>query len=407
MKKIWLVTVGEPSHIDNGLRLHRTGLLASSLSKKGFQITFFNSTFSHQEKRQRFKKSKIIEYSENLNLGFMYGRPYKKNVSFNRVLSNKDNSLEFRKMTLTTSKPDLIICAFPILGLIKEVARYADKNKIPWIIDIRDFWPDVFLEILPKYLIPLARLFFLKFLNDLKSSLIKADAIISPFDGTKEWLNNQYKKIQFLEKYQTIPFTYPRPKKGANVNQNIRDIIDESSNCVITFAGNISDFSNIEHLFAIEKCANKRDLNIQIIVCGSGPKFEYLLSKAKSIKSSIKFTGLLEKESLSYILSKSDYGFLGYDAQHLVRGVPNKVIEYTCHSLPIVINKAMEISDNSKYDQILVPYSLEDLDTLLIKINSKEYRNTKANIKEFYEKNFSDDVITKKYSALIKNYLTL
>jgi len=67
----------------------------------------------------------------------------------------------------------------------------------------------------------------------------------------------------------------------------------------------------------------------------------------------------------------------------------------------------MEISDNSKYDQILVPYSLEDLDTLLIKINSKEYRNTKANIKEFYEKNFSDDVITKKYSALIKNYLTL
>ena len=132
-----------------------------------------------------------------------------------------------------------------------------------------------------------------------------------------------------------------------------------------------------------------------------------LFRSAKSIKSSIKFTGLLEKESLSYILSKSDYGFLGYDAQHLVRGVPNKVIEYTCHSLPIVINKAMEISDNSKYDQILVPYSLEDLDTLLIKINSKEYRNTKANIKEFYEKNFSDDVITKKYSALIKNYLTL
>ena len=36
MKKIWLVTVGEPSHIDNGLRLHRTGLLASSLSKKGY-----------------------------------------------------------------------------------------------------------------------------------------------------------------------------------------------------------------------------------------------------------------------------------------------------------------------------------------------------------------------------------
>ena len=45
-------------------------------------------------------------------------------------------------MTLTTSKPDLIICTF--LGLIKEVARYADKNKIPWIIDIRDFWPDVY-----------------------------------------------------------------------------------------------------------------------------------------------------------------------------------------------------------------------------------------------------------------------
>ena len=124
-------------------------------------------------------------------------------------------------------------------------------------------------------------------MNDLKSSLIKADAIISPFDGTKEWLNNQYKKIQFLEKYQTIPFTYPRPKKGANVNQNIRDIIDESSNCVITFAGNISDFSNIEHLFAIEKCANKRDLNIQIIVCGSGQSLNIYYLKQNPLKAQL------------------------------------------------------------------------------------------------------------------------
>ena len=60
MKNIWLVTVGEPSTVDNDIRLHRTGLLANSLSDYGYSVTLFNSTFSHQEKSKGIKKPRLL-----------------------------------------------------------------------------------------------------------------------------------------------------------------------------------------------------------------------------------------------------------------------------------------------------------------------------------------------------------
>ena len=57
--KIWVVAVGEPSLIDKGERLHRAGLMADHYSEIGHKVTLFNSTFFHQKKINRFKKSEI------------------------------------------------------------------------------------------------------------------------------------------------------------------------------------------------------------------------------------------------------------------------------------------------------------------------------------------------------------
>ena len=402
MKNIWLVTVGEPSPVDNDIRLHRTGLLANSLSDYGYSVTLFNSTFSHQEKKQRYKKTKIINHKENLKLVFLFGRPYMKNISLNRVFSNNDNSVNFSEISNNFPKPDLVICAFPILGLVKEVTNFCEENNVPWILDIRDFWPDVFLEIVPRILRPIASLIFLKFLFELKSSIKKADFIISPFDGTKNWLNTQFKKDNFIKKYQTIPFTYPAPNPNSSVDSKVSAIIDRGADIIITFAGNISEFSNIEDLFEIERVAKYKNLNFQIIVCGSGPKYEYFANKSKSQKSDIVFTGLLDQPSLSYILSNSDYGFLGYNAQHLIKGVPNKVIEYTCHGLPIIINSAMEICSDSDFGVILEPYFNKEINGLLDRVSRGSSNNDKKRIRFFYENNFSENVIFKKYLDLIQ-----
>ena len=47
-------------------------------------------------------------------------------------------------------KPDIILTSIPSIELSKVAVKYANKFNIPIVLDIRDLWPDVFFEILPK-----------------------------------------------------------------------------------------------------------------------------------------------------------------------------------------------------------------------------------------------------------------
>ena len=58
-----------------------------------------------------------------------------KNISLNRVFSNNDNSVNFSEISNNFPKPDLVICAFPILGLVKEVTNFCGGKQCP--LDIR------------------------------------------------------------------------------------------------------------------------------------------------------------------------------------------------------------------------------------------------------------------------------
>ena len=96
--KVWVVAVGEPSLIDKDERLHRAGLMAHHYSETGHKVTLFNSTFFHQKKINRFKKSEIISVNENLDLVFLWGRSYRKNIDISRIFSNFDNARSFKKI---------------------------------------------------------------------------------------------------------------------------------------------------------------------------------------------------------------------------------------------------------------------------------------------------------------------
>ena len=53
--KIWIVTIGEPTLLDSkNPRLLRSAILANKLTEKEVDVTFFNSTFDHTQKKHRF-----------------------------------------------------------------------------------------------------------------------------------------------------------------------------------------------------------------------------------------------------------------------------------------------------------------------------------------------------------------
>ena len=66
--------------------------------------------------------------------------------------------LKYRYAARREPPPDLIYVCMPTLELAVESVRYGREQGIPVIVDIRDQWPEIFLERVPSQLEAPARL---------------------------------------------------------------------------------------------------------------------------------------------------------------------------------------------------------------------------------------------------------
>ncbi|GAH39902.1 unnamed protein product, partial [marine sediment metagenome] len=89
---------------------------------------------------------KNFDVSERYTIRVLRGCRYQKNVSIARYIDHQIVAFKFRMQSKKYSKPDVIVASIPDYLLAYEAARYARKNSIPFLVDIRDLWPDIFLD---------------------------------------------------------------------------------------------------------------------------------------------------------------------------------------------------------------------------------------------------------------------
>ena len=117
--KIWIVTIGEPTLLDSkNPRLLRSAILANKLTEKEIDVTFFNSTFDHTQKKHRFSKNTEIKHKEFLKYFFLKSTGYKKNISLLRLIDHFFIARNFKKVINKLALPDLIFCSMPTIELI-------------------------------------------------------------------------------------------------------------------------------------------------------------------------------------------------------------------------------------------------------------------------------------------------
>ena len=114
---IWLIMSGEPLEMF-GERPHRIGILSKMLVDEGHQVTWWTTTYDHQHKKYFFHEDTEMKSNSGVKMFFLHPRmPYKKNISFQRIINYKQVSLKFKKHSEMKEKPDLILCAFPSIDL--------------------------------------------------------------------------------------------------------------------------------------------------------------------------------------------------------------------------------------------------------------------------------------------------
>jgi glycosyltransferase involved in cell wall biosynthesis len=401
---VWIIQIGEQLPIGNDIRKMRTLFLAEKLSGKGHSVIWWASAFNHLRKKWNFENDTDFQLGINFQIKALKGIGYKKNNSLLRFIDHRIISKKFKKKIQTEIIPDVIIASIPSYDLAFEATRYALKNKIPIIIDVRDKWPDNFLEFFPKSFHFLLRPFLYLEFKMLNFSLINAEAIVSMSESMLNWALEKSKRIKSSQdKIFHLGFSsFNRSLISLSKPQNITNE-DTADKFIVLFIGTFGTYHNPEILIDCAKIINND--KILFILAGDGPLKSQLYFKARTLKNVI-FTGWVEQEQIDYLLGISSIGICPTSKDGEKSFFPNKVFLYWSAGLPVGSAFEGEISEVITKGNIGFNFSnTSELVTGINKlfIDKKHFSDVSSNVKQLFKENYDADVIYEAYACFIEN----
>jgi glycosyltransferase involved in cell wall biosynthesis len=393
---------GEPLEMF-GERPHRVGILSKMLVKQGHNVTWWTTTYDHQYKQYFYADDTETKSDFGVNMVFLHSKTqYKKNISLSRIKNHKEVAKKLSINAEKKDKPDIIFCAFPTIDLAYNAVKYANDNNVPIIIDVRDLWPNIFLDSFPKIFHPLIKLLLRNYFNQTKHIFHNATAITAVSEKYLQFGLN-YAKRDKTKFDKTFPLAYNKielsKEKATQLEQKFKKIGIDKTKKNIWFVGT---FGKTYDLIPVIKTANDLVENddVRFIFTGDGEMRDEW--KKLSNKKNIIYTGWINENELAYIASVSSIGLMAYKSG-APQGLPNKVFEYMAYGLPIVSslgNETKLLLEKENIGFTYDPDSIESLKKIIIHlINDEEkYETMSKRCTELYEKKYS---AKKVYSELI------
>ena len=407
---IWVVNEGEhiPELTGKG-RTMRGGMLANYFSNPADNdVTWWFSTFMHYEKKYYADKQVKIDLKPNLHLKMLHSKKaYKKNISFARIKYCKLLARELKNEMAKAQKPDVIYCSWPLIEEAYECVKYGKENNIPVVIDIRDFWPDIFTQpfqgIIKKAAEVAVNLLYGKKTRYVMQNADEVVGIIPKVFNLSEKYGRQIKECD-----HTVYLAYQK-NDDKNITDRdkkfLNDIGIKENDFLVVYFGTVNNrVDNMNML--IEAAAENKNRNVKFVICGQGMAYDECFSKTRDMKNII-FTGLLNSKQICEIASKAKLGLLPYrDTDDFKNSLPNKFAEYLSYGLPILTS----LSGFSKtvVEEKQCGMYFKDSDELNEKIqmyfeDRKLLEEQSQNALDLFNKDFSADIVYNKFLKDIEN----
>jgi glycosyltransferase involved in cell wall biosynthesis len=359
---IWLLQIGEPYPFMKDVRLMRTGLLSQYLAQRNHNVLWWGSNFYHPRK-QLLSTSETDEYfSPNLCVRLLEGIPYKSNISVRRYMHHRKVARRFADLAELQSPPDLIVASLPLHDLACEAVKYAKRHHIPIVIDVRDLWPDFFLEYVPTPMKPIARRLLSQDYAKTRYALENADSIISISNDYLAWAFSYAKRSRNTQKDKVFYIGAQALLTSVDVERMAKPDWLSSLGGKIVF-GFIGTFGKTYDLDLIVKAAqyfHDQGLDdVHFLIAGDGEEYPEIAKRSNGL-TNVTLTGWLGNDEISHFLSSIHVGLVPYMDQ-APQSLPNKPFQYLAAGVPIISSLQGELNDILTGHDVGFTYEPENL----------------------------------------------
>ncbi len=355
---VWILKDAEPLPLRPGQRALRSGLLAQELGRRGHQVLWWTSTFSHHLKKFIFERDTRRELMLNVTLLALDVGRYQRNVSFARVLHHRRLGRRFQELATTEQPPDIIVSALPNIDFPFQAAHYASSRGVPLIVDVRDPWPDVFADKSPAPLRPLVRWVTLTERRRAAYGLKSAVALTTVSKGFLRWALGLAERSQSAHDRVFYLGHSGFETTGSESSLPSRLAAQLKGKLVFTFVGTFGYSYEVELIARAAQHFHTHCPDVAFVLVGDGHQRETLRQKYAGLPNLI-LTGWLDTREIAAVLTQSHVGLV--PCRSLPDTVPNKPFEYLAAGLPIISSLQGEMAEIIETHGLGLSYRAGDL----------------------------------------------
>jgi glycosyltransferase involved in cell wall biosynthesis len=412
--QFWLIECGEPLPIDKEKgRLWRIGLLAEILLSRGHSVTWWASTFDHSHKVQRHHKDICIQVQDDYKIFLLKGPAYKKNISFKRILNHRMIARKFARLAGTQPLPDLIHCCLPTLENSYEATKFGLAHKIPVVVDIRDMWPDIMLDVLPKKLKPLSKLLLTPMYQSVRNSCMHATAIsgmTSAFVDKGLYYANRSRSTWDRD----FPFGYPSASLDDATIKKAYDfwkqfgIQPNNRQFIVCFFGALSPRMELKTMIKAAVRLNGMEKDILFVICGKGEEEQNCRRWASANKNVI-FPGWVGLAEIRALMQMAAVGAIPYPStEDFSASIPNKTVEYLSGGLPIISSVKGVLKELLSQNSCGITYENNDEESLVAVLtnlydNPELLTSMSRQSRQLFESEFKAEKVYSEMSAYLES----
>jgi glycosyltransferase involved in cell wall biosynthesis len=341
----------------------RTALLADRLTERGHDVIWWASTFAHMEKRMIADDDTEIEIGPRQKIKALKGLAYRRNVSLRRYLDHMIIAKKFRRQARLMSPPDIIVTAIPDYQLAYQAVKYANKKDVPVIVDVRDKWPDWFLDVIPFSFLRFLVRFGLYFdFRKVRWLLKHADSLVGSSQCYLTWGLERAGRQRLRQDKLIYLGARGQPDRSSLVlSGDFKSLLERlKGKFVVTFIGTFGRYYNptimaraARHL----KESGYGEDRLVFVIAGDGPAHDEVAMEASGLANVI-LPGWLDDAEISGLLSCSSVGVI--PCNEIVDATPNKAFTYFSAGLPVISSLMGEMEELLDSQRVGVTYSIGD-----------------------------------------------